>query len=166
MNMRGSKQRLADKRYNLVMAEAARLAGGHTHYRALATPARDVVREKARQNICLSESYLKLDAEWNRPDIGYVYIITNPAWPGWCKLGKTSDLEGRMHTYQTGDPFSKYEYRFILETLNRHSVEKAAHSTAVVSSEANLSEWFEIDVTKLTNIIKRVEDTICTLQEK
>ena len=41
----------------------------------------------------------------NFPDErGEVYLITNPAWPGWIKCGKSGSVSGRLSSYQTGSP--------------------------------------------------------------
>ena len=41
-------------------------------------------------------------------DAGYVYVITNPAWPEWVKVGSTVSLEERLSNYQTSDPTRSY----------------------------------------------------------
>jgi len=40
---------------------------------------------------------------------GYVYIIQNPAWPDWKKIGMTDDLDKRLKQYQTSAPMRDYE---------------------------------------------------------
>ncbi|NCB96638.1 MAG: GIY-YIG nuclease family protein [Negativicutes bacterium] len=41
-------------------------------------------------------------------NLGYVYIISNPAFPGWFKIGAAKDAETRLNTYQTYSPFRDY----------------------------------------------------------
>ena len=42
-------------------------------------------------------------------DEGYVYIITNPCWKGWIKVGMAIDAEDRCKQYQTSSPFRDYK---------------------------------------------------------
>ena len=35
---------------------------------------------------------------------GQVYVITNPAWEGWVKVGMAVDAEDRAGNYQTSSP--------------------------------------------------------------
>ena len=49
---------------------------------------------------------------------GFVYIIGNPSWPDHVKLGMTYNLEKRLQSYQTYDPFKRYfvkNYDFVLD---------------------------------------------------
>jgi hypothetical protein len=39
---------------------------------------------------------------------GYLYVITNPAWPGHVKIGRTTNVTSRHRTYQTASPFRDY----------------------------------------------------------
>lgn len=51
-----------------------------------------------------------------KPNCGIVYLITNPAFPGMCKIGMTKDLPKRLSQYQTGDPYRRYKvekYKFV-----------------------------------------------------
>lgn len=43
---------------------------------------------------------------------GYLYVITNPAWPGWCKIGRTTNIRSRLRTYQTGSPLRDYHLHY------------------------------------------------------
>ena len=40
---------------------------------------------------------------------GYVYAISNPAWPDWIKIGMAIDAEDRLNGYQTSSPMRDYE---------------------------------------------------------
>ena len=47
---------------------------------------------------------------------GYIYVITNPAWPDWSKIGRTKQKpEDRLKQYHIGSPHRDYElvgYRY------------------------------------------------------
>jgi len=38
-----------------------------------------------------------------------VYVLVNPAFPGWCKIGMAVDAEDRLKQYQTSSPYRDYE---------------------------------------------------------
>ncbi len=52
---------------------------------------------------------------------GLVYLIGNRAWPTHTKVGMTIDLDKRLDSYQTSDPYRSYyvkHYEFVLERRN------------------------------------------------
>ncbi|WP_367177444.1 GIY-YIG nuclease family protein [uncultured Bartonella sp.] len=38
-----------------------------------------------------------------------MYVITNDAWKGYSKIGRSVDLRSRFRTYQTASPFRDYQ---------------------------------------------------------
>ena len=42
----------------------------------------------------------------------YVYVISNPTFPGWLKIGKASNVKSRLSVYQTADPLRRYKLEF------------------------------------------------------
>lgn len=60
--------------------------------------------------------YSKVTKRVRKPKCGIVYLISNPAFPGYYKVGMTKDLEKRLAQYQTGDPHRAYaveHYKFV-----------------------------------------------------
>ena len=43
---------------------------------------------------------------------GEVYIITNPAWEGWIKIGMAVESKDRLKGYQTSSPLRDYKLRY------------------------------------------------------
>ena len=39
---------------------------------------------------------------------GFVYVVTNPSWPGWAKVGRTQSPKIRLSGYQVGSPVNDY----------------------------------------------------------
>ncbi len=57
-------------------------------------------------------------ASYNDIKAGLVYIIENEIYPDHYKLGMTIELESRLNTYQTYDPFRRFKivkYDFVLD---------------------------------------------------
>ena len=49
---------------------------------------------------------------YNTTKAGYVYVITNAAWPEWVKVGMAIDADDRLNGYQTSSPFRDYELQY------------------------------------------------------
>lgn len=77
---------------------------------------------------------------------GYLYIVINDAFPGWVKVGTTSNLTQRIHTYQTGDPFRNYRIVFSLHHPDFRQAEKKIKDTIKPFALSIRNEWYEIDL--------------------
>ena len=75
---------------------------------------------------------------------GFVYLMINPKFPGWVKIGKTQDYNSRLSTYQTGDPYRAYDMKQRTEVENRQTAELEYHSHFESISEERSYEWFKI----------------------
>lgn len=93
---------------------------------------------------------------------GQIYIMVNPAYPGWCKVGMAIDAEDRVNQFQTGSPFRDYKLFKFFETNNRRESEKQAHCTLEEKIDGRRGEWFHInpeDAEKiLTELFKKEGD--------
>ena len=59
---------------------------------------------------------------------GQVYIITNPNFQDWVKVGMAVDSEDRLNGYQTSSPFRDYELYKSWAVSDRRSAESEAHT--------------------------------------
>ncbi len=81
----------------------------------------------------------------------YVYIISNPQYKDYFKVGIASDPKRRLNSYQTSDPKRGYVLEYSFETPNFREIEKYIHDDIYKSPH----EWvFETDMQK---IIKHIE---------
>ena len=76
---------------------------------------------------------------------GEVYILKNPAWKNWYKIGKAIESKDRCNGYQTGSPHRDYELVTYKKFKHRGVAEKMAHSLAESLSRKRLNEWFYIE---------------------
>lgn len=85
---------------------------------------------------------------------GEVYIITNPAYPAWVKVGLASEsAEDRLRSYQTGDPFRSYQLDYSWRVGDCRAAEKSAH--AILSAEyKRKNEWFQCGVEQARLLIE------------
>ena len=90
---------------------------------------------------------------------GEVYVLQNPAWDNWYKIGKAIDSEDRCNGYQTGSPHRDYKIVTSKKFSHRGIAEKMAHSLAEGLSRKRANEWFYIkhlgkeDFDKMLNLI-------------
>ena len=76
---------------------------------------------------------------------GEVYVIKNPAWENWYKIGKAIESTDRCNGYQTSSPHRDYELVTYKKFKHRGVAEKMAHSLAESLSRKRANEWFYIE---------------------
>ena len=90
---------------------------------------------------------------------GYVYVITNKAWPDWVKIGMAIDAEDRLSGYQTSSPHRDYILEHSVYSNERRKAEQQAHSRAAkLAIEVN-GEWFKLTVQQAIEVL----DNFCLL---
>ena len=89
---------------------------------------------------------------------GYVYVITNKAWPEWVKLGMAIDAEDRLNGYQTSSPMRDYVLEHRVFSVNRRMSEKEAHTRALPLSLDAKGEWFKLSVEQAINILDNLNE--------
>ena len=73
---------------------------------------------------------------------GQVYIIVNPSFPEWVKVGMAVDAADRLNNYQTSSPFRDYVLNYSWDVNDRRAAESEAHSELQKLYERR-SEWFK-----------------------
>ena len=79
----------------------------------------------------------------------YVYVISNPNFPGEYKVGVTNNVERRLSSYQTGTPDRAYRVEFEFKTKHFNDIE--AHIHAVFE---NKHEWVQGELNDIIKAIK------------
>ena len=87
---------------------------------------------------------------------GYVYAITNPAWPEWVKIGMAVDADDRCNGYQTSSPFRDYKIEHVVVTNNRRAAEAEAHKSAAKIAKEVRGEWFKLDIELAKTILNNI----------
>mgnify|MGYP003134686943 FL=1 len=85
---------------------------------------------------------------------GYVYVISNPCWSNWVKVGMAIDAKDRCKQYQTSSPFRDYKLCYSKFFDDRKEAEAKAHSLLKESAEERKGEWFKITQDKAKEIIE------------
>ncbi len=89
---------------------------------------------------------------------GYVYVITNKAWPGWVKIGMAIDAEDRLNGYQTSSPHRDYVLEHKIASNDRRRSEKEAHTRALPLSTDTKGEWFKLSVEQAITILDNLDE--------
>ena len=95
--------------------------------------------------------YKSFDDVWSHNQIdkteeGEVYVITNPAWPDWVKVGKAVSTEDRLNGYQTSSPYRDYQVVTTIKVHNRHEEERRMHRMVGERAKHRIGEWFKIEL--------------------
>ena len=110
--------------------------------------------------------YKALDDAWSHVEIdnkstrGHVYIIGNPAFEGWYKVGKAVDAVDRLNNYQTCSPMRDYVLHYYCKFNDRHNAEVEVHSRLrqSLSYDEYQAEWFNATIDGIISIIEEVKD--------
>ena len=85
---------------------------------------------------------------------GHVYIISNPCWDGWVKVGMAVDAEDRCNQYQTSSPFRDYKLCYTKYFEDRKSAEQSAHKELKKITATYNGEWFKTSVKEAKKTIE------------
>ena len=89
---------------------------------------------------------------------GYVYVITNKAWPEWVKIGMAIDAEDRLNGYQTSSPMRDFILEHSVASTDRRKSEKEAHTRALPLSLDSKGEWFKLSVEQAITILDNLNE--------
>tara|TARA_R110000796_G_scaffold50226_2_gene119034 strand:+ start:1848 stop:2258 length:411 start_codon:yes stop_codon:yes gene_type:complete len=89
---------------------------------------------------------------------GYVYIITNKAWPEWVKIGMAIDAEDRLNGYQTSSPMRDFVLEHYVASTDRRKSEREAHTKALPLSLDSKGEWFKMALDQAITILDNLNE--------
>tara|TARA_R110002153_G_scaffold128995_2_gene277581 strand:+ start:1417 stop:1986 length:570 start_codon:yes stop_codon:yes gene_type:complete len=89
---------------------------------------------------------------------GYVYVITNKAWPGWVKIGMAIDPEERLSGYQTSSPHRDFILEHYVASSDRRKSEIEAHTRALPLATDSKGEWFKLSVEQAITILDNLDE--------
>lgn len=90
------------------------------------------------------------------------YIIVNPAWDNWIKIGFTSkdEMKSRLSTYQTGTPFRDYVVYFSCKFTDARLAEIELMNRLIAMNVIRKNEWFKMSAKIASNIIESIKEEI------
>ena len=97
---------------------------------------------------------MKHESDYSKIKEGFVYILTNPAWEGWLKIGMAIDAEDRRNSYQTSSPYRDYKLCYLKHFEDRKSAEQSAHKELKKITDTYNGEWFKTSVKEAKKTIE------------
>ena len=88
---------------------------------------------------------------------GDIYIINNPAWDGWFKVGMAIDATNRLKAYQTYSPYSDYRVIYKRRFKDRRTAESNIHKQLTVYPRSG--EWYNAPFKTLKKIIDNEQNS-------
>lgn len=89
---------------------------------------------------------------------GHVYVLHNPSWPEWFKVGMAVDVNDRVSSLQTGCPFRNYEAITHIKTSNKRALENKAHTLFEAHAEERRGEWFKVSYSTAQHLMQQVKE--------
>lgn len=129
---------------NAVARLAHGIAGGFHRYRDLPRSDRLSVREAAKRLHARGMKFAQAGRDVDAAKEGFVYVISNPAWPGYVKIGRAAVVEDRLATFQTGCPHRAYQVEGAQYTADAVAAEAELHQALSLHREGG--EWFRLPV--------------------
>lgn len=125
---------------------------------ALPRGQRLAVRETAKQLHDLGVDFATAQRAEKTDRRGFVYVITNPAWPDAVKIGRAFDPESRLNGYQTSSPARDFELAHAVYFADCHLAEREIHLRLGI---ARLNgEWFHLSVAAAAYAINQLRETL------
>ena len=94
----------------------------------------------------------------NSPE-GFIYVIANPSWPNWTKIGVSRNLSNRLMSYNTCVPHDEFKFKYyhFREHNKSTELEQKIHRDlrSDISIEHGHGEWYHISIDKAKNIVDK-----------
>lgn len=131
MYVEGKRYRVGNSKHPY--HEIYKLGGFPAVYKAMGIVDRT---EDLRQT---KKEYAKLYEKYKGGDI---YVMSNPAWEGWYKIGMAANADDRLASYQTSSPYRDFKIEYRVFTKDRLRAEKRVHKKIGKHLERK-NEWFK-----------------------
>jgi T5orf172 domain len=137
----------ADKRWMEIQKRKEKARARHTalEERRIAEIAQTIAAREPRLN--------------HQGTVGYVYVLTNPAFAGWVKVGSALDEDDRLNTYQTSDPNRAFIMHTTRVVENRRAAELRLHELFRQQAAEAAGEWFKIELDHALHIFRTCDLT-------
>jgi hypothetical protein len=145
-------------RRNAYKRIAENICGSRAAWRGLPPEERQEVLDTARQMYDLGVNAPAAERAELLDKRGFVYVITNPAWPGIVKIGRAFDPESRLAGYQTSCPHRDYELHSSVYFHDCYFAEKEIHARLI--DHCTAGEWFIINPDHALGEINRLREEI------
>ena len=134
------------------------IAGGRRAYYAL--PKADQARVHNAAWVLFEAGITAGNAEAKADVVheGFVYIISNPAWPNHVKIGCAMNPERRLEGFNTGAPLRDYKIEHTVFSSNRLKAEAYCHSK--LDRWRAQGEWFRVSPGFARLVLRGIEESV------
>ena len=87
---------------------------------------------------------------------GFVYVITNKAWPHAVKIGRAFDPDSRLAGYQTSSPYRDYELQYAVYFEDCYEAERTIHRR--LDADRLDGEWFQFPIEDAIDAIDQLRE--------
>ena len=99
---------------------------------------------------------LKQLAKWRNEAKGYTYIMSNPAWKGEYKIGRTKDPKTRLSVAMRWTPKKDFKFEHKVFTKDAKRLEYEMHKSLELHGVKKSGEWFPFDLKVLINLANKL----------
>lgn len=151
--------KLYNRAYDEIRAKAQQMVGSQKAYRMLSTEAKRDLRNASKKLLLVSDvdnslkQYLDNKTKYST---GYVYLITNKAWPDWIKVGRATNIKARLVTYQTSSPLRDFEVMTKAYCTNTQKTETLLLDAMQDVATAQKGEWVKLPKRTAKNLFNKV----------
>ncbi len=100
----------------------------------------------------------KNEEAFNKIKDGYVYIISNPAWRGWYKVGMAVSAEDRCKGFQTSSPLRDYLLEYKIYSKDKRKAEDLAHKQLTKLTTHVSGEWFKLPKKDIISVLLNLKE--------
>lgn len=115
------------------------------------------IRETAKRLHDLGATFALAQANDDKVEDGFLYLITHPSWPGVVKIGCALNPESRLGNYQTGCPRRAYQIEHYVYVHYRRLAESHVHDR--FAAHRLQGEWFAVTVAAARSYLNHIEAT-------
>ncbi|MEK9596550.1 MAG: GIY-YIG nuclease family protein [Rhodospirillaceae bacterium] len=86
--------------------------------------------------------------------MGIVYVLTNAAFDGYVKIGKTTNLEQRLRSLDNTSVPLPFRCVYAVEVDDEAEIERLLHQTFADNRTRTTREFFEVDAQRVISAVK------------
>ena len=97
---------------------------------------------------------------------GYIYVLVNPNFENWVKIGMAEDVAKRLSQFNTAYPERDGKMVYSVKVSNMRKAEKQAHRVAKKIAKRTENEWFTLTIGQAIDILNRVGTKVVKQKEQ
>jgi hypothetical protein len=145
-------------RTHVVERLGEQIAGSRRIYRGLSKQERSAIRLIASQMHDNGREFSRAKQREGTDKRGFVYVIVNPAWEDYCKIGRAFDPESRLRGYQTATPFRDFHLYGARYFADAALAEREMHMR--LDEHREEGEWFYLDPARALQEIDKLQEQL------